>query len=117
MHYGEPVAQGRCFIHVVRGHEDGHTRLLHCFQLLPHAIASLRVKAGRGLVEHDYLRISYEGPGYCKSSFHTAGKAIDVLFRLVGKVKEHQHGVRSSLRLCTRESGDVIQTQSDCPWR
>src|SRR5450756_1044495 len=63
VHDREPVAEGVCFVEVVRGDEDGGAFRAELVDLRPEVRPVLRVEAGCRLVQAEYLRAVHEADG------------------------------------------------------
>ena len=62
VHDRDPVTQSRGLFHVVSRHQNCHIGALHHRQLLPHAVATLRIQPCSRLVQDDDWRPREQSP-------------------------------------------------------
>src|SRR5512139_1675268 len=70
----EPVTQLGGLLHIVRSEEDGNALFSELFEPVPYLVPGLRVKAGRGFIQDEKVRIIDEGTGQNEATHQSAGE-------------------------------------------
>ena len=85
-------------VHVVGREEDGEVLLTaEIANILPDAVAGLRIESQRRLVEEQHSREMYEAPCDLKPSFHSTGVRTDVALATVPESHQGKKRLRTLL--------------------
>ena len=95
MHHHDAVGGFGHVIHAVRDQNDPHAFIPEPHERFHQAVPARRVKSGRGLIQHQDLRLHGQHPGQRRSSLLAAGKVKGRLHNALSKGRfTDQHRIR-----------------------
>src|ERR1700722_2903559 len=113
IHDRHPITQPFCFIHIVRGEDDGATGLLEAVDQVPQGAARLWIETGSRLVEKQQLRIAYQRAGHGEPLLLTAGECANTrmaLFFELGRADRFFYG-KTVMKKAAKEAQGFIYSQ------
>ena len=96
---GQALAHRVGLFHVMRGQQDGPSRLMVFTNDLPQENTRLRIEPGARLVEKQNLRIVHHRASNRKPLHHSAGKAAHHLVGALGKLEPREQSVGALISL------------------